>query len=443
MTGKNANNKTRHVNNKTQTSTITGLYPYIVLDRKTGDIITEEKWGGSIRELIKYVALKTTQVINDKKSDFISAFENENCPSQPTGIAHTYHLSPDVSELGKDILAKSRIKELIEHKSVSEFKAYWENDNPLKQEPVFTHKINLGAVNAQMANLIADMEHSVMVLSWKCWDKDIDLFFVIPSYVTERSVQKITKPTVRLDDDEKIIFDFSFVEELSYQINSKNPHCKRIVAAYDLGRVKPFVLSIVTDTGKVVATRQASPRLKELNDKRERILENKKSVYVKRDSYLRQHKHADKIAVLDVELENLADKARRLGSEIALQMGHEIASLCRHHRVDVVAGEDLSWVCSEHGSSRWVHGQCEDAVSHAVRREGVKHHVVSPAFSSQECSCCNSRNTWLRDDRVLVCRDCGFELDKDDSASIMLARRRASVEFRGRLRVLDSLRCVV
>ena len=245
---------------------------------------------------------------------------------------------------------------------------------------------------------------------------------------------------MRLDDNEKVLFDFSLTENLLYSVNDKSPHHKRIVAAYDLGRVKPFVLSIVTDTGKVIATRQSSARLRKLNDKRESILANKKSVYDKRDSYMRQHKYPDKVEKLTEELDNLAAAAKRLGREIALQMGREIADLCFHHKVDVVAAEDLTWVGKKHGSSRWVHGQCEDAICHAVRRVGTKHHVVNPANSSQECCKCHSKNTHLRDDRVLVCDDCGFELDKDDSASIVLAVRRAKVEFRGRTKILNSLR---
>ena len=180
MPGKNENNKTRHTNTKTQQSAIVGLYPYLVVDRNSGDMIDEKDWTESIRHLVKYVVVKSEEVVNAKEDEFIRAFESPDCPSQTTGIAHTFKLSPNVGDLSDNLLAKSRIKELIEHKSVSEFRAYWENDNPLKQRLTFSPKINLGAVNNQMASIEVDKERCLMVLSWKCWDKNMDLFFLIP-----------------------------------------------------------------------------------------------------------------------------------------------------------------------------------------------------------------------------------------------------------------------
>lgn len=430
--------KELNTNKNAQMSVIKACRPYMCCDTETGEILEKSDYEPLIIELVKYVQKKTTELVSTHENELLAMLDDPKCPKQPVGACQRYGITADVSDLPKGVHQPYRINRLIMHKAFTEYKSYHESDDPNKKPPQHALKINLGAVDSQMATIDYDEEHRVVALQWKCWVRDITLFFCYPDYVNHYNISKFCLPTVRYDEESgELSYDLSVEESLNYSINHKSPHHKTIVAGYDLGRRKTFVLKIMTDTGKVIARREASPRLRELNDKRERILANKKVIAGKLAAYDALGIHPDKYEVYGEEKKNLAAKAAALGREIALLTGSEIASLCEWHGVHVVAGEDLSWVSDAHGSSRWVHGECQDAISHAVRRVGVKHFTVSAAYTSSTCPSCGSRDTSCDSkSRVVSCKKCSHEEDRDDVGAYNVTSRRARVELRARVRLL-------
>lgn len=278
-----------------------------------------------------------------------------------------------------------------------------------------------------------------MYSDFDCWNKKYSLFFLLPQYIENYDVKKITLPTIRWDEkNNEPVFTFALYENFMYQLEMKNKSEKRIVAAYDLGRKKAFCLSIVNYRGGVIAEYEPSVRLRDLNDKRERLIQEKKDIYKKIDAYEALGAHAGKAGVLRREVEFMTARIKALGKQVALLMGHEIAELCVKHRVDIVACEDLSWVNEKAGrSSRWNHSKQQDAVGHACKRRGVKQVRGSAAFTSKSCCECGSRNVSVSSSsRIISCGDCGASVDRDVSSARFQARRKARVLERARWREL-------
>lgn len=425
-------------NKSTQVSIIKGCSPYVCYDTETGEILEMSDYEPLIIKVIEYVRKKTIELVNARENELITMLNDPKCPKQAVGACQRYGIAADVSDLPKGVHQPYRVNRLIMHKTFTEYKSYHENEDPRKSAPHHPFKINLGAVDSQMAAIDYDEEHQTVALQWKCWDRDITFMFSYPSYVNDYNLNKFCLPSIQYDEETgKISWFLSIEEALEYKLASKSAHHKTIVAGYDLGRKKAFVLKVMTDTGKVIARREAPPRLRELNDKRERILENKRVLVGKLAAYDALGIRPKKYEVYVGEKRKLAAKAAALGREVALLMGSEIAGLCEWHGVHVVAGEDLSWVNDERGSSRWVHGECQDAIAHAVRRHGVRHFTVSAAYTSSTCPACGSRDTSVDTaSRVVSCKKCSHEENRDSVGAHNVACRRARVELRARVRLL-------
>ena len=89
----------------------------------------------------------------------------------------------------------------------------------------------------------------------------------MPGYFTAYDVTSLSLPTVH-EKSGRTVFDFPFDEALRDRL--RDPAASLICAGYDLGRVKPFVLTVVNRFGKRIAVYEASGRLCELNRRRER-----------------------------------------------------------------------------------------------------------------------------------------------------------------------------
>lgn len=428
-------NKYRNTNSKTQISAITGLKPYSCIDTKTGETISPAEYEPLIISLVEFVQKQATILINQQSKKLDKILSDPKCPKQAVGACQRYGISGDNSKLGKNILSKYRINRLIMHKAFTEYKSYFENEDPNKKFPTLNYKINLGAIDKQMASLSFDQEHFVLVLQWKCWARDITLFFSLPKYIEDYNINKFCMPTIQYDKNiNKLSYYFSVQENLTYREDNKNCCQKRIIGGYDLGLVEPFVLTVMTDTNKIIATRKASYKIKELNNKRERILSEKNILAEKLKYYdvLKTKPHRYKI--YEENISQLACKASKLGKEISLLMGAELAELCVHHNIDELVGENLTWVSDENGSSKWMYGKQQGSVCHSVRRSGTKHFTVSPKNSSKTCVECGSLNTKTNSKtRVVKCVDCSAVSDRDVLASRNLAAKKAVVVNRKRM----------
>lgn len=234
------------------------------------------------------------------------------------------------------------------------------------------------------------------------------------------------------------MFTFPIYENFSYRVDAVSKSRKVITAAYDLGRKKPYCLSIVNYRGGVIAEYEASSRLRDLNNKRERLIQEKKDIYKKIDAYEALGVYLDKVSVLRQEIKFMTARIKVLGEQVAVMMGREIADFCVKHRVDVIACENLSWVNERIGrSSKWNHSKQQDAIEHACKRVGVKQVKRSAKDTSRTCCECGSRDVVVDSKkRIIACKSCGCVVDRDRSSTRFQARREARKRERARWKYL-------
>lgn len=313
--------------------------------------------------------------------------------------------------LPAEIKAKSRINELILHKLVSETTSYVRNPNPRKQLPSFGSKINLGAVDSQMATI--SINANIISLVWKCWDKEYLLEFTVPEYALKRNIIKWSLPTVEVQNGESV-FIFTIRER------PKSREIGKGSAGIDLGRIKPYVLAVINDKGNRVAHYETSGRLTQLNKKRERLLVEKKHILAKAKQY--EALGLDP-TILWTELGFKRDKITLLGNVIAQQIGSEVTKKLVKHNVNTLNVEDLRWAVGKKYGSRWTHSKQQTAITHALAREGIKTRKVNPKNTSQSCHKCGTAITHNSKKRTVWCVECKTSFDRDFKAAMNIANK--------------------
>ena len=461
---------------QTIVSVIKGLEPIIVheaSDETSDDIINhvDDEWKDSVKSLIVYVKKKSEELVNDNKEKLNKILiddDEKKRNAAPVGTAWRHKIIPDMSDYPKANKAVSRVQRLIQFNAITTYESYLKNTDKRKKEPTYPDKINLGAVDKQMAVLSHAADTPLLVLRFKCWGKDLKLVFLLPEYVFRKHIKKFNLPTIRLVDDE-VVFDFS-VEEYTKVRRHKTCYDKKIYAGIDLGRVKAYAMTIMNENKGVIAQYDAHGQAKFINDKRNRLLEESSYLYKKEERYKKLLHLADDIKVEDIEIpDNIGDderllydrliklmgtvhpavraSIRRLGRELALLVAEQVVGHLSAHGVDVLVMENLSWVSAAHGSSRWNFSDQQRAIEHACWREGIKVVYVSAAYSSQTCPVCGSREVSHDDGkRLTICKSCGHSGDRDFSASRVLGGGVASgdrVSRLGEVRVNQRVLCRV
>lgn len=418
-------------------SAVKDLQPYQVIDEETGEILDAGEWHANLLALMDYCQGKTVEVLDTYSCLMNVLLTAGEKIGAPTGFAWKYSIRPNLTDYPNDCLAASRVEKIIQHNAVSLYSSYYYNDNPKKNPPSASKLINLGAADKQIASIT--IEEHVLKLHFNCWNRHYVMYFLLPLYIGKYDVQKFALPTIRWNDkDNAPLFTFPIYEAFEYSLDSKDKTRKVITGAYDLGRLKPFVLSIVNHRGGVIAEYEASPRLKEVNAKRERLIQEKKDIYAKIDAYEALRIFPEKVAALRLEVGFKTAKIKALGNQVTLMMGREVADLCVKHNVDVVACENLSWVNGAIGrSSKWNHSAQQSAIEHALCRGGVLQVKRSAKNTSRTCCECGSRNVKVSaSKRAVSCGDCGSVMDRDRSSARYQARREALRRERARWKCL-------
>lgn len=395
-------------NNKIMISAVAPLRSRSIWDVKTGEQVSINTLEKDINALCSFVQTETERVFNDQTEQVIEDATGLTDSANSYGRQRGY--KSDYLELPREVLAKSRINELFLFKLMSETASYAKNPNLKKEYPSFPKTINLGAVDKQMASLSRDGE--VLTLLWKCWSGEYLIDFIIPAYILKRDIAKFSLPVIRFTQDG---YDFIF----SVQENVPVLPASKQRAGVDLGRVEPYSLAVVNAKGARIAHYTTSGRLAQLNRKRENILSHKRHVLTKMEH---QEKLKMDVESLKTEKTRLATKATILGKVVAQQVGAEIARKLANHSLNSLNMEDLSWVQGAKYGSRWNHSKQQDAISHAVRRNGVRVKKVNPLYSSQLCHVCG--NSLSHSKRSVRCSDCQFSLDRDFNAAMNIASLR-------------------
>ena len=392
-------------------SAVSPLQPVQIIDLSTGEIVPNHDHDNSVTQLIEYVTGRVRAYCGEHLEEISKDLLSDQRKISPAewGRQHGYRLSGK-EELAPDILAKSRIEKLYQHKLVSEVASYVRNPNPRKQVPGFAPKINLGAVDKQMCKLTINDQQ--LCLDFKMWDKHYLLVFNIPRYLFSRDIVKWSLPVVELRRG-KPYYVFSIEERIPSRQASKN------TAGLDLGRVEPYTLVVVNRRGARIADYTTSPRVKRLNGKRERILVEKKYILTKADHY-------DKLgldsSVLRREAKFKARKALLLGDEIARQVGADVSKKLSKHDISLIHVEDLSWVTGKKYGSKWSHSKTQSAITHALTRKGISVRKVNPKNTSQHCHKCKTLIVHNTRKRTVYCVDCKIQLDRDYNAAMNIAK---------------------
>lgn len=389
-------------------SAVAPLKPKAIWDVKTGESLSLSALEVDLEALCSFVQTETLRVFEGQTEKVIEdAAElkgSANSYGRQLGYASSY------GDLPREVLAKSRINELFLYKLMSEVASYSKNTNPKKQRPTFPKMINLGAVDKQMASL--SKVGNVLTLKFKCWSREYLIDFIIPAYVLNRDIIKVSLPLIRHTNKG---YEFIFtVKELIPTLPDG-----RLKAGVDLGRVEPYTLAVINDKGNRVAHYTTSGRIKELNRKRENILAHKRNIYAKIDHYGELGLSTD---VLMTEKQRLGNKARILGNVVAQNLGAEITHKLAKHSLNILNVENLSWVQGSQYGSKWNHSRQQETITHSLARTGVKVKKVSPKYSSQLCHGCGSQLTHLK--RTVRCAECQTSFDRDFNAALNIASER-------------------
>ena len=389
------------------------LTPILTVDTKTGEVLTGEEANKSITSLIKYVQEETKHLYYTHKEGFCEEIKQAKTIGSPNSFARQRGYSSSYKELPSEVLAKSRINELILHKFTSEVSGFVFNPNPRKQNPSFSPKINLGAVDKQMASLSFNAETQKLTLMWKCWDVSLLMEFWIPKNFLSKNIKKWSLPTVQIEKGKPV---FRFTVEESYTLKKKTHSTEH--AGVDLGRKEPYVLVITNNKGQRKAHYTASKGLVRLNNKRERLIKEKKHLSAKTHQYKQLGLDP---TILEQETQHVKNKATRLGVVIAQRIGSEIANKIQKHSTGTLNVEDLSWVHGVRYGSRWNHSVQQASIKQATLRKGIRIQKINPKNTSNTCSRCGLVVVHNARKRTVYCGDCKTNLDRDYNAALNIA----------------------
>ena len=258
------------------------------------------------------------------------------------------------------------------------------------------------------------------------------LYLELPSNTERFGDGKVCRPTVRLNNKGQVVFDIAIKHEIDKRQTNK-------VVGVDLGRVEPFVATVINPKDK----HRSAPyhtnhkrRLGSLVKKEQQRRDLSRHLYERADlceSYNRVQ-HAQ---VLRTEAKRVSAKATRIKHEISQCIASQIVSVAEKNDAHV-SMENLSWLDSQGG--RWPHAEIQSRIENTARRYGLKVTKVSAKDTSRTCSHCGGKTSNNTKTRVGICSVCGFSLDRDVSASREIALRATSPSSQSRERMRSLLR---
>lgn len=391
-------------------SSISPLTPINVWDVRTGEQVTD--WATPVNKLLSFVKTETEELYKTGGVEAICSLPQKFKPAE-----HARQNNLKLLHRPTGVKALSRVEKLVQEKLVSEVTSYVNNPNPNKKPPTFYPKVNLGAVDKQMATL--SVEALELTLLWKVWDREFLFEFKLPDYVTKRTINKWCLPTVQSSRRTGLpIFIFAFEETPKQRSKPRKKHS----AGIDLGRVEPFTLAILNEDHRRVASYTASPGLKQASRKRDRLIVQRAETLAKLDQYKKLNYNPEKQEILQENADRLRSKIRNIGNHIAWKTAHEVTKKVSKHELNLVKLEDLSWVKGAKYGGRWNHSATSSSISHSLARESIKTVKVNPKNTSRNCHKCGS--TLTNTHRSVHCASCKETFDRDYNAAMNIATKK-------------------
>lgn len=383
------------------------IHPVNVVDSKTGEQIPVDEAMLQIDALITFVQNLSQQVFDEHYEQLMVDIEGYRSRPAPYGRKLGY--LDYFPELPQEILVKSRVKEIYLHKLITETAGHYQlkKTKPKKQGAHrMGYTINLGAVNSAMAYFEPRVVGSRSIkLRFKCWTRDMTFEFILPSHLLKRHISKITLPTIGRKGFAFTIQEFS------------PPTTNTLVAGIDLGKVRPFTMSVIDASGSPLVSTDNSDDLGRMMKKRDTLFQEKKCLGKKIHAY--KNLGLDH-TILDENYRLVRNKATQLGKEIAHRVGREIVDSALSYEVGILHLEDLRWVQGKKYGSRWNHGAQNTSIMHKASRAGLKVKRVNAKNTSQKCHVCGT--TLTHNLRKVRCSECQIVLDRDVNASLNIAK---------------------
>lgn len=385
------------------------LKPTTIYNTKTGEQVALGDFLVNVRRLVSYVQVTAQEFLDRDFNSIVTACDDYKKIS-PAEFARQKGINISGSDMPQEILGKSRINKLIGHAVISTVTSYSKNPNPKKQRPRIGPTANLGAVDKQLASL--SIEDNVLTLLFKCWDTEYLLEFNIPDYFMRKNIIKWSLPLI-LKHKDIFLFQFSILE------NPSSPSVGNLIAGVDLGRAVPYTVAVINPLGSVVARYTSGGMVNRINQKRERLIVEKKFILNKIDSY---KKLGLNYTALKNEDQYKRDKIASLAKTLANQLAADLTEKLEIHKLSALHVEDLSWVTGPKYGSRWNHSQQQASISHSLARQSVKVKKVDPRNTSKQCHSCHTLISYKRNTRSVYCSDCKTNLDRDFNAAINIAK---------------------
>ena len=240
----------------------------------------------------------------------------------------------------------------------------------------------------------------------------------LPSNTERFGDGKVCRPTIRLDNKGRVVFDLATEHEAQQRDTNK-------VVGIDLGKVEPFVATVINSEDK----HRSAPyhanykrRLGSLVKKEQQRRDLVTYLYEKAD-LCEKYNRTDHADTLRTEAKRVSAKATRIKHEISQCIASQIVSVADQNDAHISL-ENLSWLDSQGG--RWPHAEIQSRIENTAKRYGLKVVKVSAKDTSRTCSHCGGKTINNSNTRVGVCTICGFELNRDVSASREIALRAVS-----------------
>ena len=242
---------------------------------------------------------------------------------------------------------------------------------------------------------------------------------------------KVCRPTIRLNNKGQVVFDIAIEHEADERQTKK-------FIGVDLGKVEPFVATAINPESK----HRSAPyyanykrHLGSLIRKEQQRRDLSHYLYEKAD-LCESHNQDQHAQVLRTEAKRVSAKATRIKHEISQCIASQVVEIANQNDA-YISLENLSWLDAKGG--RWPHAEIQQRIESTAKRYGLKIVRVSAKDTSRTCSHCGGRAKNNTVTRVGACSVCGFELNRDVSASREIALRATSPSSRSR----ERMRCLL
>lgn len=229
---------------------------------------------------------------------------------------------------------------------------------------------------------------------------------------------KVCRPTIRLSSKGQIVFDLTIEHKTDERQTNK-------VVGVDLGKVEPFIATVIDPKNNQRSApyharykRRLGSLVKAEKKRRDLVVH----LYERAESCER-HNRTDHADVLRIEAKRVSAKSTRIKHEINQCIANQIVSVANKNDAHI-AVENLSWLDSRGG--RWTYAEIQARIERTAKRYGLKTIKVSAKDTSRTCSRCGGKVSSNSKTRVVSCSKCGFEVNRDVSASREIGLRAVS-----------------